>query len=70
MAFLDGNPPERLCMSIVDHIHSKGGEVQLTSRIQEIELNSDGTVKHFVLSNGNVIEGDVYVIATPGLTGN
>ncbi|KAK1294515.1 hypothetical protein QJS10_CPA16g00027 [Acorus calamus] len=65
MAFLDGNPPERLCMPIVDHIHSKGGEVRLTSRIQKIELNSDGTVKHFVLSNGNVIEGDVYVIATP-----
>ncbi|XP_010937221.1 15-cis-phytoene desaturase, chloroplastic/chromoplastic isoform X1 [Elaeis guineensis] len=65
MAFLDGNPPERLCMPIVDHVQSLGGEVRLNSRIQKVELNSDGTVKHFLLSNGNIISGDVYVIATP-----
>ncbi|XP_038977789.1 15-cis-phytoene desaturase, chloroplastic/chromoplastic-like isoform X2 [Phoenix dactylifera] len=65
MAFLDGNPPERLCMPIVDHIQSLGGEVQLNSRIQKVELNCDGTVKHFVLTNGNIISGGVYVIATP-----
>lgn len=66
MAFLDGNPPERLCAPIVDHIQSLGGQVQLNSRIQKIELNPDKTVKHFVLSNGNVIRGDAYVFATPG----
>ncbi|XP_015887115.3 15-cis-phytoene desaturase, chloroplastic/chromoplastic [Ziziphus jujuba] len=65
MAFLDGNPPERLCMPIVDHIEKLGGELQLNSRIQKIELNNDGTVKRFLLTNGNVIEGDVYVFATP-----
>nr|AGC74040.1 phytoene desaturase [Strelitzia reginae] len=65
MAFLDGNPPERLCMPIVDHVQSLGGEVKLNSRIQKIELNPDGTVKHFLLSSGNIICGDVYVIATP-----
>nr|BAS69430.1 phytoene desaturase [Rhododendron kiusianum x Rhododendron indicum]BAS69572.1 phytoene desaturase [Rhododendron kiusianum x Rhododendron indicum] len=65
MAFLDGNPPERLCLPIVDHIRSLGGEVRLNSRIQKIELNKDGTVKNFLLKNGNVIEGDVYVFATP-----
>ncbi|XP_077240848.1 phytoene desaturase 3 [Tasmannia lanceolata] len=65
MAFLDGNPPERLCMPIANHIQSLGGQVRLNSRIQKIELNDDGTVKHFVLSNGNIIEGDVYVIAAP-----
>nr|APB08594.1 phytoene desaturase [Rhododendron molle] len=65
MAFLDGNPPERLCRPIVDHIQSLGGEVQLNSRIQKIELNKDGTVKNFLLNNGNVIEGDVFVFATP-----
>ena len=67
MAFLDGNPPERLCMPIVDHIQSLGGQVQLNSRIQKIELNKDGTVKNFVLNDGNVIEGDAYVFATPGM---
>jgi 15-cis-phytoene desaturase len=67
MAFLDGNPPERLCLPIVDHIQSLGGEVRLNSRIQNIELNHDGTVKSFLLNNGNVIEGDAYVFATPGI---
>lgn len=67
MAFLDGNPPERLCMPIVDHIQSLGGQVRLNSRIQKIELNNDATVKRFILNNGNVIEGDAYVFATPGI---
>ncbi|KAG8073733.1 hypothetical protein GUJ93_ZPchr0006g45625 [Zizania palustris] len=65
MAFLDGNPPERLCMPIVDHIQSLGGEVRLNSRIQKIELNPDGTVKHFALTDGTQITGDAYVFATP-----
>ncbi|KAH9649457.1 15-cis-phytoene desaturase /chromoplastic [Citrus sinensis] len=65
MAFLDGNPPERLCLPIVEHIQSLGGEVRLNSRVQKIELNDDGTVKNFLLTNGNVIDGDAYVFATP-----
>lgn len=65
MAFLDGNPPERLCMPIVDHIQSLGGQVHLNSRIQKIELNSDGTVKHLSLASGKIISGDVYVSAAP-----
>lgn len=66
MAFLDGNPPERLCMPIVDHIESRGGEVRLNSRIQRIELNENGTVNSFLLSDGSVMKGDAYVFATPG----
>lgn len=66
MAFLDGNPPERLCKPIVDHIQSLGGDVRLNSRIQKIDLNKDGTVKNFILNDGNIIEGDAYVFATPG----
>lgn len=66
MAFLDGNPPERLCMPVVDHIRSLGGEVRLNSRIQRIELNEDGTVRSFLLTNGSAIKGDAYVFATPG----
>ncbi|CAN0898602.1 15-cis-phytoene desaturase, chloroplastic/chromoplastic [Linum grandiflorum] len=65
MAFLDGNPPERLCKPMADHIESLGGEVRLNSRIKKIELNNDGTVKSFSLTNGNVIEADAYVFATP-----
>ncbi|XP_051147685.1 15-cis-phytoene desaturase, chloroplastic/chromoplastic [Andrographis paniculata] len=65
MAFLDGNPPERLCMPIVDHIQSRGGEVRLNSRIQKIDLNEDGSVRSFILNDGNTIQGDAYVFATP-----
>ena len=67
MAFLDGNPPERLCMPIIDHIQSLGGEVKLNSRIKKIELNDDGTMKRFLVNSGDVIKGDVYVFATPGI---
>ncbi|KAL4584516.1 hypothetical protein LXL04_009119 [Taraxacum kok-saghyz] len=65
MAFLDGSPPERLCKPIVDHIESLGGQVRLNSRIQKIELNNDGTVRNFLLSDGNALEADAYVFATP-----
>jgi len=65
MAFLDGNPPERLCMPIVNHIQSLGGEVRLNSRIKKIELNPDGTVKHFELTDGTQITADAYVCAAP-----
>lgn len=66
MAFLDGNPPERLCKPVVDHIESLGGEVRLNSRIKKIELK----VKRVMLTNGEAIEGDAYVMATPGTTVN
>lgn len=66
MAFLDGNPPERLCMPVVEHIRSLGGDVQLNARVQKIELNKDGSVKNFCLTNGSIVTGDAYVFATPG----
>lgn len=65
MAFLDGNPPERLCKPIVDHVQSFGGQLQINSRLQKIELNNDGTVKDFLLANGSIVEGDVYISAMP-----
>ncbi|XP_024971751.1 15-cis-phytoene desaturase, chloroplastic/chromoplastic isoform X2 [Cynara cardunculus var. scolymus] len=67
MAFLDGSPPERLCMPVVEHIESLGGVVRLNSRIQKIELNKDGTVRNFLLNDGNIIQGDAYVFATPDI---
>ncbi|KAH7431788.1 hypothetical protein KP509_08G066500 [Ceratopteris richardii] len=65
MAFLDGNPPERLCQPIVDYFTGKGGQIQMNARLQKIELNHDGTVKHFMLTNGKTIKGDLYVSAMP-----
>lgn len=66
MAFLDGAPPERLCEPIVDHFKQLGGEVRMNSRLKEIVLNEDGTVKHYLLTDGTTVEGDVYVSAMSG----
>eukprot|EP00249_Psilotum_nudum_P014381 c24794_g1_i1 orf=233-1945(+) len=65
MAFLDGNPPERLCQPIVDYFISRGGELRMNSRLKKIELNEDGTVNHFALVDGDIVKGDAYVSAMP-----
>ncbi|GKV28591.1 hypothetical protein SLEP1_g37614 [Rubroshorea leprosula] len=39
--------------------------IALNRFLQKMELNDDGTLKSFVLSGGDVIEGDAYVFATP-----
>ena len=70
MAFLDGNPPERLCQPMVEHIESKGGEVHLESPLREIELNADGSVAGFRIGGvaGNepyTLTADAYVSALP-----
>lgn len=70
MAFLDGAPPERLCQPIVDHFSSLGGEVRFNARLKEIVLNEDNTVKHYLLTDGTTVEGDVYVSSMPGTVAN
>jgi 15-cis-phytoene desaturase len=65
MAFLDGAPPERLCKPVVEHFSALGGEVRLNARLQKIELNEDGTVKHYLLTDGSTVQGDIYVSAMP-----
>jgi len=66
MAFLDGAPPERLCQPMVDYFTAKGGQIIMNARIKDIVLNADGTVKHYALTNGQIVEGDVYMSAMPG----
>ncbi|MGB1194493.1 MAG: 15-cis-phytoene desaturase [Prochlorococcaceae cyanobacterium] len=70
MAFLDGNPPERLCQPMVEHIESKGGEVHLESPLREIELNADGSVAGFRIGGvagkePYTLTADAYVSAMP-----
>ena len=65
MAFLDGAPPVRLCEPIVQQIEKAGGEVKFNARIKEIVLNDDETVRHFELTNGEIVEADTYVSAVP-----
>jgi len=68
MAFLDGNPPQRLCQPIVDHIQAHGGEVHLQSPLRQIELTDDGKVAGFHLGRdreGRTVTADAYVSAMP-----
>jgi 15-cis-phytoene desaturase len=68
IAFLDGSPTERLCQPIVDRITAGGGQVLLEKPLQEVVLNADNTVKHFLVRGLNgepdeIIEADAYVSA-------
>ncbi|GJD11711.1 15-cis-phytoene desaturase [Galdieria sulphuraria] len=69
MAFLDGNPPERLCRPIVDAIEARGGSVWLKHPLRRIETREDGTVASFVVGNSHGKAehwtADVYVSALP-----
>ena len=70
MAFLDGSPTERLCQPLVDYIEAGGGEVKLNAPLKEILLNSDGSVKGFLMRGLNGAEdyvetADAYVSAMP-----
>jgi 15-cis-phytoene desaturase len=70
MAFLDGNPPQRLCQPIVDYVTARGGEVHLDAPLREIELAADGTVSGFRIGGikgrqGFTATADAYVSALP-----
>jgi 15-cis-phytoene desaturase len=70
MAFLDGNPPQRLCEPMVDHIQAHGGEVHLDSPLRAIELAEDGTVAGFRIGGiagrePRTVTADAYVSALP-----
>jgi 15-cis-phytoene desaturase len=70
MAFLDGNPPERLCEPMVKHIQAHGGEVHLDSPLRSIELADDGTVAGFRIGGlagreSRTVTADAYVSALP-----
>lgn len=55
MAFLDGNPPERLCQPIADHIKKRGGQIVLNKRLQKIHLNDESendNIKFLELTGG------------------
>jgi 15-cis-phytoene desaturase len=64
-AFLDGNPPARLCEPIKEWVEKKGGKVVCSSPVTEIQLNEDNTVKSLRLANGTEVEADYYVSAVP-----
>ena len=65
-AFLDGNPPDRICQPIKEWVEKKGGEVVCSSPVVEIKLNDDDdTVQYLQLANGTQVVADYYVSAIP-----
>ena len=64
-AFLDGNPPSRLCEPIRECIEKNGGQVICSSPVAEIRLNDDNTIKSLKLANGDEVVADYYVSAVP-----
>ena len=65
MAFLDGNQPERLCAPMKEHIEANGGKVFVKSPVKEIVTNTDGSVKHLLMRNGDKVVADEYISAMP-----
>jgi 15-cis-phytoene desaturase len=66
MAFLDGAPPERLCLPISQYIQAKGGDIRFKSGIKRFKLEEDGSVEELELLNGETLKADLYVSAMPG----
>jgi 15-cis-phytoene desaturase len=70
MAFLDGNPPQRLCEPIVEYITARGGEVQLNAPLREIRTDANGLVTSLRIGGirgqeGREVVADAYVSAMP-----
>ena len=69
MAFLDGNPPQRLCAPLVEYIRAKGGEVIMERALRAIELHEDGSVAAFRMGGRGdgdpQVKADAYVSALP-----
>ena len=65
IAFLDGNPSERLCEPLREYIEARGGTVMTDVPVKRILLNDDDTVAGLLLRGNQVVSGDVYVNAMP-----
>jgi 15-cis-phytoene desaturase len=69
MAFLDGNPPQRLCAPLVESIRARGGEVVMERALRAIELHQDGSVAAFRMGGRGdgpeEVQADAYVSALP-----
>eukprot|EP00871_Galdieria_phlegrea_P004622 jgi/Galph1/5160/GphlegSOOS_G3881.1 len=69
MAFLDGNPPERLCAPIVEYIIANGGSVHLRHPLKRINIDADAKVASFSVGNTSgkqeMWHADAFVSALP-----
>jgi zeta-carotene desaturase len=64
-AFFKKNPGDSMIEPMRQYIQSKGGRIFVDAKLNRFELNSDETVKHAVLQDGQIIEADAFISALP-----
>jgi 15-cis-phytoene desaturase len=67
IAFLDGNPTERLCEPIRQYVQARGGIVRTNAPVRAILTHPDeaATVAGLLLADDEVVSADEYVSAMP-----
>jgi len=64
-AFFRKNPGDSMIEPMRQYIQTRGGRIFVDAKLNRFELNSDETVKHAVLQDGQKIEADAYISALP-----
>ncbi len=66
MGLVKGSPHERLWVPLIKMLEERGAQVMLNRRVSEIRYDAEqDEVTGFVLDDGSVITGDLYVSAMP-----
>ncbi len=66
MALVKGSPHERLWEPLIASLHRDGSTVEMNRRVTAIDYDPlENTVRGFVLDDGSVVTGDVYISAMP-----
>ncbi len=65
LGFLDTSPDEGIFKPIRAYLESKGGQIRLNSKVQEILLDEQERVTGLRLTDNSIVEADAYVIAAP-----
>ena len=64
MALVKGSPHERIWMPLISLLESRGAQVRLDAKVNEIIYDGE-RVRAFVLEDGSQIDGDLFVSAMP-----
>lgn len=66
MGLVKGSPHERIWEPLIAMLERRGVEFRLNARVEEIVYNEDdGRIAGFLLDDGELVEGDIYVSAMP-----
>jgi 15-cis-phytoene desaturase len=66
MAFVKGSPYDRIWQPLIGQLEAKGHSVQLNARVVDMLYDPlENELRGFVLEDGSLVEGDIYVSAMP-----